>query len=212
MPIACPSCRNPVPTDDAFCPACGHKVRSTGAELDAAIAHELAEKRLAKARKWLIFVAILTWIGGAITYVMQTSEVDRQLADFDRQIASIPAGARDQLLKDKVGMTYDEIVAHDRGQVTMMVAINVGLGFVYLALWVWARRNAVTASIVALLLFVTVHAVNAFISPLTIVQGIIVKIAVIGALIAAIRAALEARRAAARASVVVEPGPTNAVA
>src|SRR5215470_452273 len=190
MAVPCPSCASPVAASDAFCPACGHKIRSTGAELDAAIASEIADKRLAVARKWLAFVAVVTWLSGAIGYFTQSSAVDKQLAEFDSKLAGMPAAERDRVLVDKVGMTYDQIVAHDRGQVTMLLAVNIGLGFVYLGLWWWAKRNAPTATIVALILFITVHAVNAFIDPTTIAQGVIVKIAVIAALVAAVKSAL----------------------
>src|SRR5215470_5694969 len=111
MAAPCPSCATPVPATDAFCPSCGHKIRSTGAELDAAVASEIAAKRLSVARKWLAFVAIVTWLSGIIGYFMQSSAVDKQLADFDGKLAGMAAADRDRILVDKVGMTYDQIVA-----------------------------------------------------------------------------------------------------
>ena len=89
---------------------------------------------------------------------------------------------------------------YDPGQLKLVLAINVALGFLYLGMWAWARRNALAASVIALLTFVTVHVVDAIVDPKTIIQGIIVKIFFVAALIGAVRAAFEARRLKAQAT------------
>jgi hypothetical protein len=94
-------------------------------------------------------------------------------------------------------MTWEEAKAHDRGQVKLLLAINIGLSAMFLGMWVWARRNALAASVTALLVFITVIGVNAVVEPKTLAQGIIVKIFFIAALAKAISVAQAERRAAA---------------
>lgn len=61
-------------------------------------------------------------------------------------------------------------------------------------MWFWAKRNALAATVTALLLFITVIGVNAVYEPKSIAQGVVIKILFIAALAKAISAALEERR------------------
>ena len=94
-------------------------------------------------------------------------------------------------------MTWAQAVKHDRGQVKLLLGINIALAAIYLGLFFWARRNALAATVIALILFITVIAVNAVLDPKTLPQGILVKILFIAALAAAVSAAQRERKLAA---------------
>lgn len=205
MADTCPACGAERKDLEAFCLSCGQKLGLTEAERDAARAAGVAAERVERARKWLVVVAVLTLVSGVVLYFIARSDTEKQIAQFQEQVAGVPADQRDALLKERVGMTYDQIIAHDRGQVSMLLGINITLALAYFGLWWWAKLNAVTASIVALLLFITVHAVNGFLEPKTLAQGIFLKVALIAALVGAVRAALEARRMAAHAMPIAVP-------
>ncbi|MFO7567021.1 MAG: zinc ribbon domain-containing protein [Enhygromyxa sp.] len=68
--------------------------------------------------------------------------------------------------------------------ITMVVML--GVGGLYFGLWVWCKHNPLAASIVGLVVFVTLHAAEALVDPSTIVRGIVVKVIVIAVLIRAI--------------------------
>ena len=63
-----------------------------------------------------------------------------------------------------------------------------GIALLFFGLFLWARKNPFPAAIVGLVLFVTVHAMDAIADPTAIAKGMIVKIIVIVVLAQAIRA------------------------
>lgn len=152
------------------------------------------DARIGRARKWLMAISIITLLSGFIFYAINKDEVEKQIRQAEVQIANIDPVERDALMKEQTGMTWAEAVAHDRGQVTLLLVINIGLAIVYLGMWFWARRNALAATVTALLLFITVIFVNAAYEPKTLAQGLIVKIFFIVALAKAIGAAQEERK------------------
>jgi hypothetical protein len=197
----CPSCGAAIESSsETFCAACGHKLRSSDEEIAANIARSQADESLRQARKWLMIVAVLTWVSGAIFYFLGKAEVDKQIAQAERQTAGISPELRDQVMKRETGMTFQEAVDHDRGQVRLLLVVNIVLGAIYVGLWLWAAKAPLPATVIALLIFVTVVVVNVIIDPKTLAQGIIVKIAVIGGLGSAVAAAVKSRAAAARAA------------
>ncbi len=155
---------------------------------------EERDVRIGRARKWLMAISIITLLSGLVFYSINKSEVEKQIRDAEIQIANIDPVQRDEIMKQQTGMTWAEAVAHDRGQVNLLLFINIGLAIVYLGMWFWAKRNALAATVTALLLFITVIFVNAAYEPKTLAQGIIVKIFFIVALIKAIGAAQEERK------------------
>ena len=77
---------------------------------------------------------------------------------------------------------------------TITALINLVLTGIYVGLAFWTKKKAFAAILVALILYLTIHTVNAFIDPLTIVKGIFIKIIIIGLLIKGIRGSLEAEK------------------
>jgi hypothetical protein len=206
----CPKCATDVAAGEKFCAACGASVVA-GVAAPVQMPPEVIglgmerDVRIGRARKWLMAISIITLVSGFIFYALGKDEVEKQIREAEIQIANIDPETRDQLMKQETGMTWEEAKAHDRGQVNLLLFVNIGLAIVYFGLWIWAKRNALAATVTALLLFITVIFVNAAYEPKTLGQGIIVKIFFIAALAKAIGAAQEERKIAAqmpKASVV----------
>ena len=195
----CPKCEADVAASEKFCAACGAPV-AEGMQRPMDVPPEVIglgherDARIGRARKWLMAISIITLVSGLIFYAINKDEVEKQIRDAEVQIAGIDPTTRDELMKQQVGMTWEEAKAHDRGQVNLLLFVNIGLAIAYLGMWFWAKRNALAASVTALLLFITVMGVNAVYDPKTLAQGVIVKIFFIAALAKAISAAQEERR------------------
>jgi hypothetical protein len=198
MEQRCWRCAAVVVSHERFCAACGAglgsgtSVQSAPARLDLG-----ALKKISQARKWLLAIAILTLVSGLVFYGLQRHEVEKNIRDVAAQTAAMDPAMRDQLLRQRVGMTWAEVVKHDRGMVKLLLGANIALAAIYVGLFFWARRNALAATVIALLLFVTVIAVSAALDPKTLVYGIPIKIAFIVVLVTAIITALRERKLAA---------------
>ncbi len=79
-------------------------------------------------------------------------------------------------------------------QAPVVLAINLVLAAIYAGLAIWARVNPLPAAIVGLVLFVSVHVISAVIDPMSIAQGIIVKIIIVVVLVKAIQAGVKYRQ------------------
>jgi hypothetical protein len=206
----CPKCGAKVAVDERFCAACGAgitiqgdgTVRAQDPLPSASLlgARIEADRKLGVARKWLLAISILTLASGFVFYAIQKGEIEKQIRDAEAQTSGMDPELRDRLFKEQIGMTWDEAVAHDRGMVTMTLVVNLVLAVLYLGMWIWARTNALAASVTALLLFVTTIGVSAVLEPKTLAQGILVKILFLAALAKAISAGYE-ERARRRATV-----------
>jgi hypothetical protein len=75
--------------------------------------------------------------------------------------------------------------------------LNAALAVVHLGLWLWAKTHLLPAAITALVLFVLVHVVSAFVDPSTLLTGVVVKVVFVVAIVQAIRAARTASSPAA---------------
>jgi hypothetical protein len=200
MDQACAKCSAAIAPDETFCSACGEPIGrvSGGVYQDPPPQNRTspieAEAAMRRARKWLLAISILTLITGAILFAVGKNNVEDQIQQAERATAHLDPEVRDARFKAATGMTFDEAVAHDRGQVNLLLVVNIGLAAFYLGMWFWAKRNARAATVTALLMFVTTIVVNAVLEPNTLYQGIIVKILFIVALAKAISVAREAPR------------------
>lgn len=204
---ACPHCKAAVTPDEKFCSACGRALtRGIGGGLiasdppagspiyDTAPVNHANLDKIGKARKWLFAIALLTALTGVIFYFIQKSEVEKQITEARLQVAGIPPDELDERIKAATGMTFQEAIDHDRGMVNMLLVINLVLAGAYVVLWWWAKTKPLPAAVIALLLFITTHVVNAVVEPSSIVQGVLVKILFTLALVRAITAASEERK------------------
>ena len=186
----CARCGAQVAAGERFCAACGAPY-DPAASVAASGQRDVA---IGKARKWLLVICVLTVISGVVMYFIQKSQVESQLKSAETQLAGMDPGERDAILKAQTGMTWDEAVAHDRGQVNMLLVVNLVLAVLYAGMWVWAKKNALGATLVAFFLFTGVMVANVVMDPKTIAQGIVVKVVFITILIKAIQAAFEERK------------------
>lgn len=197
--VVCRKCSAPMEPGEEFCSACG-AVRSLVPDADAPpqVVNLYAESHaeaVGKARKWLMIIAIVTLVVGAIMYVIQSGEVEKTIRQLDEQTAGMSAPERDALMQEHTGMTYQQVLDHDRGMVKLLLFVNIGLAAFYLGMWFWAKRNVLAASVIALLMFVSVTAVNGVLEPSTLYKGIILKVFFVLALAKAIQLAMQERAA-----------------
>jgi hypothetical protein len=195
MEQRCWRCAAVVASHERFCAACGAGLGS-GTSVQSAPARLGLDalRKVSQARKWLLAISILTLVGGLVFYGLQRHEVENNIRNVAAQTAAMAPAMRDQLLWQRVGMTWAEVVKHDRGMVKLLLGLNVALAAIYLGLFFWARRNELAATVIALGLFVTVIAVSAALDPTTLAYGIPIKIAFIAVLVTAITAALRERK------------------
>ncbi len=208
---ACPSCGEEIAAGEVFCTGCGTPTNEPAPAPDVVqdppppvpvgpyiteppVNKVLSTDRIGKARKWLFAVAILTLLTGLFYYFTQKEAVEKQITAAEQQTAQMDPGERDQQMQQNIGMTFAEAVAHDRGRVNLMLAINIAMAAIYLGLWWWAKRNPLPAALIALLLFITVTVINAVMEPTSMYQGVIVKVFFVVALARAIGAAKEERK------------------
>ena len=195
----CPKCSADVTAGEKFCAACGQAVVE-GVQRPMDMPPEVIglgmerDARIGRARKWLMAVSIITLLTGFVFWAINNDKVEKDIREAETATMGMDPAMRDELVKQETGMTWEEAKAHDRGQVKLILFVNIGLAVLYLGMWFWARRNALAATVTALLLFVTVIGVNAVYDPKTIAQGMILKIFFIAALAKAISAAQEERR------------------
>lgn len=71
--------------------------------------------------------------------------------------------------------------------------LNLCISLLYLILAAWANKNPFGAILTALVVYITINVVNAFIQPVSLFQGIILKIFFIGAFVKGIRSAKDAQ-------------------
>ena len=75
----------------------------------------------------------------------------------------------------------------------IMVSV-FGIAAVFFALYFWARKQPLPASIVGLILFITVHLLDAIADPAALARGLIMKIIIIAILVNAIQAGVKYRQ------------------
>ena len=71
--------------------------------------------------------------------------------------------------------------------------VNLCISLLYLILAAWCSKNPFGAILTALIVYITINVINAFVDPASLFQGIILKIIFIGALVKGIRSARDAQ-------------------
>ncbi|HEY5923421.1 MAG TPA: zinc ribbon domain-containing protein, partial [Kofleriaceae bacterium] len=126
----CPKCAADVAAGETFCAACGASMVA-GVERPMDIPPEVIglggerDARIGRARKWLLAISIITLVSGFIFYAIGKDEVEKQIREAEVQISGLDPTTRDELVKQETGMTWEEVKAHDRGQVNLLLFINI---------------------------------------------------------------------------------------
>jgi hypothetical protein len=194
----CPTCGVAVTADEKFCSGCGAGI-AIGSDGNAVLYDRVVSPKASSphgstARKWLLALSIITAIGGIAMYFYTNGESEADIAKAESILAGHTTAEKDAIYQQQVGMTFEEVKAHQRGLVKLQLVTNIALSVLFLGLWFWARTNPYAAALVAFLLFITVIVVSAVYEPKTLVQGIVVKILFTIGLIQAIKSGREERR------------------
>jgi hypothetical protein len=177
--VICPHCGEATASDSAFCEACGKAVpsaRPAGPRVvddrslattgaGRALVGEQLHQSMKRASTALLVVAVLQTIFGPIMLMIQKRQMEE---------AAGP-GAQVEI----------EPVAY---------VIVFGIAAVFWALYFWARRNPLPAAIVGLVLFLTLHLIDAIADPTTLARGWLMKILIVAMLCQAISAGVKYRR------------------
>lgn len=78
-----------------------------------------------------------------------------------------------------------------------------GLGVVFFGLYLWARKQPLPAAIVGLVLFISMHLLDALVDPSALLRGVIVKVFIVLILVRAVSAGARYRQLLAQARAVL---------
>ena len=77
-----------------------------------------------------------------------------------------------------------------------MAVVMLAFAAVYVGLWVWCRRDPLAASIVALVVFVVVHLIEALIDPAALARGLVIIVGIVAVLSWAVASGIRHRKLA----------------
>jgi hypothetical protein len=84
-----------------------------------------------------------------------------------------------------------------KAQAILAIAVTTtALGFVYMGLWIWAKTAPFAAALTALVIYVSVLALDGVFAPQQIAQGIILKILIIAGLSQAVKSGYALKKTA----------------
>jgi cytochrome bd-type quinol oxidase subunit 2 len=194
--ISCAGCGGEIRPTDEFCESCGVRVTDDQklalSERLEASNHEMAQhmKHVRSARQAIMLLAVLFVLGGVVMFFMAKGNSDEAL----RSLRDLPS---DTVLPEPINgkmLTVAETRRMVENEPLQVLGLNLFLAALMAGLWVWGKKATLAAILVALAVFVTVHAGSALVDPKTLVQGLAVKIFAIVVLTRGVRAALAARK------------------
>lgn len=171
--LACPHCAAPNATNAMFCATCGKALPTPAAP-----------------------PRIVDSAGSAQTRLGQHLQVEELAKQTKKAAGALLVVAILQAVFGTIILFMTRANASaSRGEVniTVLAIVLYGIAALFLALALWARRSPFPAAIAGLVIFVTLHLVDALADPRTLLQGIVVKIVIIAILIRAISAGAKHR-------------------
>lgn len=195
-PAACASCGAALRPRVVFCEACGARTGAGTAPVSpvpptrprapspaAGIAHramlrnrakanEADNKAIRSARVCMAIVALLVVATGIFSW----DSLNTELAKLHSN-----------------GLEVNEAVV---GQLRAVLVAHFILAAIFVGLVIWAGRNAFAATLTGLVLWIALQLAAAALNPISLVQGIIIKIIVVVVMAGGIRAALQQRQRA----------------
>jgi len=171
--LTCPHCSADNEMDSAFCASCGKALPSA----------QPTSPRI---------IGVVERPSTAPGLALRSDELQRQLKKAAGALLAVAIlqcvfGTVLVLASSSLDDTADVPLAATYASVLV-------LGAVFFALYIWARRNPLPAAICGLVVFVTLHLIDALVDPTTIVRGIIIKVIIIVVLARAISAGVRYRR------------------
>lgn len=137
-------------------------------------------------------------------YPLQGTADEQQQFINNREISQIDFESHQKQVKEAgktlfwiAGLTFlGELLslAVNRDSTTVTFALTAGgiMAAIFIGLGLWSRKKPTAALITGLCLYLLLHILAAIGNPITIVQGLIVKIVIVGYLIKGIKSSLEA--------------------
>jgi hypothetical protein len=172
QPSVCPKCRAPAIADDKYCMKCGANMAAPVRQRLGNLSAKAHEKTLRSARNAIMVVAVLQLL---FTIWMCYS--------FNSQVAALgPEEGLDAEVRQTIAQAWMQIYA--------LFLVPVA----FIGLWFWSKRNPFAATLTALIVFVTLHLVDAAVDPTALFRGILMKIIVVVLLVNGIKAGLAHRR------------------
>lgn len=175
MTIACPHCSGANPDECRFCEACGLALPS----------RERLRPRVIERKGFA---------GSGIGRDLQLEQLDKQARSARNVMLAIGilqvllAGILAAVAAGGAGNTPAE------QQTFVIMAISVGVvGVIFIGLGLWARRSPLAASVVGLVLYLSIIAADAVANPATLASGIVIKVIFILALAKAVSAGVKHR-------------------
>lgn len=194
--IPCPACRGEIRATDEFCEGCGATVtadqkRSIRDRLEACGGDGAEQMKLVRAaQQTIMMLAVLFVFGGLVMFVLskvQAMEALDKLRDLrPERMLSQPIDGKLLSVREARELIENEPIK--------VLGVNLFLAAVMAGLWAWGKKATLAAILVALAVFVAVHVGSALVNPLTLLQGVLVKIIAVVLLIRGIRAALAVRK------------------
>lgn len=174
-PIACPHCSTANDPDSRFCESCGKALPDPrSAEPRVVNGSEIAASRTGQAVQSEALDAQARKAAGALLAVAILQAIFGAILLFTARGAAL-------------GDPDLEVDAFVIGSVCAVAALFFGL-------YLWARRNPLPAAIVGLVVYATLHLLEAVADPSSIARGIIVKLIIVIVLVKAIQAGMQHRR------------------
>ncbi|MCP5049191.1 MAG: zinc ribbon domain-containing protein [bacterium] len=177
--LVCGKCNNAVEEYQDFCTHCGEPLKEGVKKSDGGSADSLLnsaekeghDKKIRESRFAIMAVTII--IIFFATYMWHTLEMDI------KQIEADPMMEVDR-----------EVVKTDR----LEIGLTFLVGFIYLSLYFWAKKNPFAASLTALLIYLTNLIVSVGINPANLGRGIFINILIIAALTKGVKSGLAYKR------------------
>lgn len=183
--IVCINCGAAAQATGKFCEKCGTGL--PGAE------SQLRMKKLKEARSTIAWVAGMFVLSGVVMYFVQKNTLATSLQNLSRFSDSdiypnLVAGRQ---------YTVGELRHQLAAAPLQVLATNFFLAAIMTGLYQYARKSPLVAIIMATGVYAAVQVANAIIDPMTINQGLIMKIFIFGILAKGIRSTLELRKTSA---------------
>ncbi len=200
----CAKCGTIPEPAEIFCAKCGTRrtdatpdVKDLQNRLQGLQERQQNRQKIATGRGWILAVAIFTLATGFLFFFIARSANEKEILSTEERLRSASADERAAFqdnFRRETGASWDDAVSQSRGQVRILLFVNVVLSGLYFGLWIWAKRNPFLAALLALIAYLTTICINLLIDPKMVAQGWILKILIIAGLGNAISAAYKNRK------------------
>jgi len=206
-PSPCPRCAATIEVDESFCTQCGAKVRTPPWERVETIRGNVARQgllalrnRIITGRLWILLASVVFLLYGfRLLAARETLVRTIQKADLEMEAQS-PESQAETLAEFQThyGITWDEFVRRSRSDALVHPAAVLVLAGVFSVLYLWSAVNPFAAALTALLIFLTLAAIDLALEPRVPLRSLLVHALVFVGLVSAVSSAYRYRRLSER--------------